>query len=156
MHWEMCLPRARRRLANELPTCASPSSTSCRPRGRQPKTPPNPVARSCRPSAQPRPGWSYSPRRSAGLKTNNKETKVGSGSRASQINKRKRQKSDSPSTCLLSELRAWRASSASHRRSRTVASCSSRNWRKSLCETPSWVSSPLSRETSSSRCLRVA
>jgi hypothetical protein len=28
MRWETCPPRARRRLASELPACATPSSTS--------------------------------------------------------------------------------------------------------------------------------
>jgi hypothetical protein len=37
-----------------------------------------------------------------------------------------------------------------------MASCSSRDWRRSSCEILIWTSSPLSLETSSSRCFRAA
>jgi hypothetical protein len=69
---------------------------------------------------------------------------------------RKRTKDNSPSTCFFFASRAWRASSAACHRLRTVSSCSSRDWSKFASVTLSWTSSPLSLETSSSRCLRVA
>jgi hypothetical protein len=113
--------------------------------------------RSCRPSAQPEPGLSSSPGRPAGLKATNKKGKNGSGSLKKTNEQAKRQREDNPpSTCFLSALREARTSSAICCRLRTAASCSSRDWHRSSCETLSWVSSPLSCETLSYRCSRVA
>jgi hypothetical protein len=126
------------------------------PRAWRPVAPSTPVARSCRPSGGTLPGSSSSPDCYAGLKATNEKTKIGSGSLINQSNRRKAERGDSPSTCFLSKSRALRASSDACRRLRTVASCSSREWRRSSYEMLSWFSTSSSHETSSSRYLRVA
>jgi hypothetical protein len=59
---------------------------------------------------------------------------LGANPKKNKSTREKRAKVNSPSTCFFSPSGDWHASSAWRCSLRTEASCSLRDWRRSLCE----------------------